>query len=117
MKIDAISTHERALIIHQLEERGKWHGERMGAQVWIARVKTAHGGEIHYTVTIGRTVVNAKCKTVGEAVAEVNSVIHGRPAVAMAGRAPDPQCTGTPQLVRQRNGRSLDTEWLPYKDA
>jgi hypothetical protein len=105
MKIDAISTHEACTIIQHLPLHGKWRATRMGADVEIVRLSTATGNQIHYSVTIERTlVVTARAQTVKAAVDDINSIIHGRTPVALAGRAVrDPNHTGTPHLVRQRH--------------
>jgi hypothetical protein len=110
VKNDAISTHERATIIHQLDERGKWQDQRNGAQIQLGRLKLASGNEILYTVTMGRVRIDGKCKTVplaqavSEVVDAVNAIIHDRRPEPMVGRAVrDPGHTGMPQLVRHRH--------------
>ena len=105
MKIDAISTTERATIIAKLAARGKWKGERMGALVEFARIKTATGHVIQYAVTIRRhSVCYARAATVADAVTACNHLIavHVPAPVPTDGRRADPDRTGTPHLVRRR---------------
>ncbi len=118
MKIDPISTHERSLIIRQLEVCGKWSGERMGAWVHMVRFKTAAGGVVYVTVKLGYVVVTQRCKTVAQACDEVNALVRGRPREPLAGRVVrDPLRTGTPQLVRRRTSRESEGEGLPFGEA
>ena len=111
MKIQAISSHETALIIRQLAARGKWSATRLGAQVEFARMKTAAGNAIQYAVTIARhQVVHARAVTVADAVDQVNSIIarHVPAQEFTAGRVVDPRRTGTPHLVRRARHEPAD---------
>jgi hypothetical protein len=104
MKIDAISITERATIIAQLAARGKWKGERMGAHVEFARIKTETGSVVQYAVTIRRhTIVHARATTVADAVTDCNQIIarHVPPQDPTAGRIADPTRPGMGHLERK----------------
>jgi hypothetical protein len=104
MKLDAISSHETTTIIQHLAKHGRWKERRFGALVELARIRTRTGSEIQYTVTIcHHLVVTGRAMTVVEAVRECNAAIAGRPRAELAGRAADPDRTGTPHLVRERH--------------
>jgi hypothetical protein len=87
VKTEAISNLERAHIIQQLAHHGKWKAERMGATVEMARFRTLTDGRrvystsaslVYYSVTLaGHLVVSARADTVGQAVDDVNKIIHG----------------------------------------
>jgi len=103
MKVDPISTHERALIIHHLAACGKWQGTKMGAQIALTRYTTVDQRElIQYSVQIRHWAVSGQAKTVFDAIEEVNQAIRRRQVTPpLAGRVADPERTGTPHLVRR----------------
>lgn len=107
MKTDAISGHERALIITQLRERGKWEGVRMGANVQLVRFNAKSGTVVCYSVAFGsHTMVSARASSVYDAVTDINAVIsRGKECRPLAGREPDPHRVGMQKLVR-RDDRS-----------
>jgi hypothetical protein len=103
MKIDPISTHERAIIIAQLANVGKWQSRRMGALVRMVRFQSANGCQLRYSVTVRTRVITDTAPTVYAAVEACNQIIRGRHLDPPAGRAvKDPSRTGTPQLIRHR---------------
>jgi hypothetical protein len=114
MKIEAISIHERAIIIRQLALTGKWRAERLGALVEMARFKTATSSVIQYSVSMGRyLIVSARAATVADAVTDINAMIAGRRPQATTGRAArDPGKTGTPPLVHHRSKNVEGSESL-----
>lgn len=117
MKIQAISTHETALIIQQLAARGTWKATRLGAFVEFARIRQRSGQVIQYAVTIGpHKVVHARADTVAIAVDDCNALIarHVPAQEPAAGRVADPRRTGTPHLVRRaRREPAEDSGFLP----
>lgn len=107
MKIDPISIIERALIIRQLGNSGKWEGTRRNAHVRIFRFTAAAGDHIEYMVGQGAKNTAGQAKTIADAVRDINDLITGR---AERPKAPEP-VTFTPA----RRGTAA---WrLPYKDA
>lgn len=95
MKRDALSNLERAHIILELDKRNKWTGVRMGATVEMLRVRaipTRGPDRIYYSVVLaGDLVVSARADTVGQAVDDINQIIHGHPP-QLSARAV--QCAG-----------------------
>jgi hypothetical protein len=104
MKISPISTIERALIIRQLAQHGKWEGTRFGAHIRLFRYKTAAGNKVQYVVGRGPLNVAGEAQNVGNAIRDINSLISGRPE-----RRREP-------LVPVYVAAKVET-WLPYKDA
>lgn len=91
MKTDAISSIERPYIILALDKRNTWHEVRMGATIDIMRVRSRPdcnlSHRIYYSVVLdGDLVVSARADTVGQAVADINRIIHGH-AVQIWARA------------------------------
>ena len=108
MKLEAISTHERALIIQHLSRFGDWEANRLGAHVRIARYRTAGGTKTMIQFAVGRGKFNqhGNAPTVGEAVDEINKLVKGRP---------DLKLSDVPLFARRI--WSSTTERLPYRDS
>ena len=82
MKIDAISSIERPHITLELDKRNKWTGVRMGATIELVRFRSRADANlshrIYYSVTMaGNLVVSARADTVGQAIDDINQIIHG----------------------------------------
>jgi hypothetical protein len=95
MKPEAISTIELPHIILELDKRNKWKGVRMGATIELVRFRSRDDANlshrIYYSVTVaGDLVVSARADTVGQAVDDINQIIHGY-AVGIWAR-PGAQC-------------------------
>lgn len=81
MKSDAISTHERALIIRHLAEHGKWQATRLDAEVCIARIRTLKPKRwsIHYYVLSDGVKATGVRRTVAEAIETINQAVRPKP--------------------------------------
>lgn len=84
MTLDAISSIERAHIVHELDTHGKWTAKRMGTLVEMARFRSRAdpnvSHRIYYSVTLaGQLVVSARADTVDLAIDDINQIIHGHP--------------------------------------
>ena len=82
MKDDAISNLERAHIKVELAICRRWKAVRMGATVQMVRILSTIPPKvlfrIYYSVVLaGDLVVSARADTVGQAVDDINSIIHG----------------------------------------
>lgn len=114
VKIDAISTHERALIISHLKVHEKWEATRLGAEVCIVKIRTQdRKTQIHYSVE-HRSHADAVRRsagireTVGDAVVAINE------AIALKPRPPRP----LPSSCSHLRPAWMESDYrLPYKDA
>ena len=104
MKTDAISTHERCLIVHELLKWGKWEKQTHGARITLLLYRSEGKECIQYGVTRGSQTISQQVRTLNDAMRCVNEIIRGgkrkRNLVVI------------PRRVAQGGG---DT-WLPYKD-
>jgi hypothetical protein len=75
MKSEAISHIERASIIRQLADFGKWAGTRGGAHILMVRFQANGKQTVHYSARIGATTISNRVASVAEACDQVNQLV------------------------------------------
>jgi len=86
MKIDPISTHERAVIIAHLASRGKWTDKRNGCTVSMARFEDTE--QVHYFVHAGHRKQSGLASSLDGAIEMCNTLLTlPRTPEPTAGRA------------------------------
>lgn len=102
MRQAAFSPHDQCKIVRVLRRQGKWEGTRASKTINMARIKTATGLAILYSVELKRNcIVSDRSATVADAILAINQLLNLQPQ-------------------RTRNAPFLTTPtiaWLPYKDA